>query len=82
MFLFVQKDSDSVKEALNQLGEVGWAKKWSSQPYVSRRTVSLQLNIKLSPYNFSPFNFCVPDITARADKSRNKKRREPCNSQC
>ncbi|KAI7737871.1 hypothetical protein M8C21_000966 [Ambrosia artemisiifolia] len=34
-----EKDSDAVKEALNQLSESGWAKKWSSQPYVSRRTV-------------------------------------------
>jgi hypothetical protein len=38
---FVQKDSNAVKEALDQLSEIGWAKKWSSQPYVSRRTVSL-----------------------------------------
>lgn len=37
----VQKDSDLVREALDQLKEVGWAKQWSSQPYVSRRTVSL-----------------------------------------
>ncbi|KAK6150504.1 hypothetical protein DH2020_015436 [Rehmannia glutinosa] len=37
-----KKDSDSVKEALDQLREVGWAKKWSSQPYVSRRTTSLR----------------------------------------
>ena len=44
MCLFVQKDSDAVKEALDQLGQVGWAKKWSSQPYVSRRTVSLQIH--------------------------------------
>lgn len=36
----MQKDSDAVKEALNQLSEMGWAKKWSSQPYISRRTVS------------------------------------------
>ncbi|OMP02514.1 Plant specific mitochondrial import receptor subunit TOM20 [Corchorus olitorius] len=28
----VQEDSDAVKEALDQLSEVGWAKKWSSQP--------------------------------------------------
>ncbi|XP_034689519.1 uncharacterized protein LOC117917379 isoform X1 [Vitis riparia] len=34
------KDSNAVKEALDQLREVGWAKKWSSQPYVSRRMVS------------------------------------------
>lgn len=37
----LQKDSEAVKEALNQLSEVGWATKWSSQPYVSCRTVSL-----------------------------------------
>lgn len=37
---FPQKDSNAVKEALDQLSEVGWAKRWSSQPYVSRRTVS------------------------------------------
>jgi hypothetical protein len=35
-----QKSSDDVKEALEQLKELGWAKRWSSQPYVSRRTVS------------------------------------------
>ena len=39
--LFLQKDSNAVKEALDQLNEVGWAKRWSSQPYVSRRMVSL-----------------------------------------
>lgn len=39
----MQKDSDGVKEALDKLSEAGWAKKWSSQPYVSRRTVSLNL---------------------------------------
>lgn len=38
---YLQKDSTAVKEALDQLSEVGWAKQWSSQPYVSRRTVSL-----------------------------------------
>lgn len=37
-----KKDSDAVKEALDQLSEVGWAKRWSSQPYVSRRTTSLR----------------------------------------
>ncbi|KAH1251115.1 hypothetical protein GmHk_05G014101 [Glycine max] len=44
-FAISKKDSDAVKEALNQLSEVGWAKKWSSQPYVSCRTVSLQLKM-------------------------------------
>ncbi|XP_058084434.1 uncharacterized protein LOC131232230 isoform X2 [Magnolia sinica] len=37
-----KKDSDAVKETLNQLSQVGWAKKWSSQPYVSRRMTSLK----------------------------------------
>ncbi|KAK6287439.1 hypothetical protein POUND7_013618 [Theobroma cacao] len=37
-----EKDSGAVKEALDQLSEVGWAKKWCSQPYVSRRTTSLR----------------------------------------
>ncbi|KAL6219997.1 hypothetical protein ACLB2K_007755 [Fragaria x ananassa] len=37
-----KKDSGAVKEALDQLKEAGWAKKWSSQPYVSRRTTSLR----------------------------------------
>lgn len=37
-----KKDSDGVKEALNRLSEAGWAKKWSSQPYLSRRTTSLR----------------------------------------
>ncbi|XP_062007101.1 uncharacterized protein LOC133724401 isoform X1 [Rosa rugosa] len=37
-----KKDSGAVKEALDQLREAGWAKKWSSQPYVSRRTTSLR----------------------------------------
>lgn len=35
----MQKDGDAVKEALDQLSQAGWAKKWSSQPYVSCRTV-------------------------------------------
>ncbi|KAG6399699.1 hypothetical protein SASPL_141180 [Salvia splendens] len=37
-----KKDSDGVRVALDQLREVGWAKKWSSQPYISRRTTSLR----------------------------------------
>ncbi|KFK32851.1 hypothetical protein AALP_AA6G295200 [Arabis alpina] len=37
-----KKDSNGVKEALDQLSEQGWAKKWSSQPYLSRRTTSLR----------------------------------------
>lgn len=46
-FVQMQKDSNAVKEALDQLREVGWAKKWSSQPYVSRRTVSLHFKSEL-----------------------------------
>lgn len=45
--MFVQKKSDAVKVALDQLSEVGWAKKWSSQPYVSRRTVSLHYKCEI-----------------------------------
>ncbi|XP_010416953.1 PREDICTED: uncharacterized protein LOC104702741 [Camelina sativa] len=37
-----KKDSNGVKEALDKLSEQGWAKKWSSQPYLSRRTTSLR----------------------------------------
>ncbi|GFY80304.1 hypothetical protein Acr_01g0001130 [Actinidia rufa] len=37
-----KNNSGAVKEALDQLSEVGWAKKWSSQPYVSRRMTSLR----------------------------------------
>ncbi|GER48982.1 2-hydroxychromene-2-carboxylate isomerase [Striga asiatica] len=37
-----EKDSDGVKVALDELREGGWAKKWSSQPYISRRTTSLR----------------------------------------
>ncbi|PKU76264.1 hypothetical protein MA16_Dca015584 [Dendrobium catenatum] len=37
-----KKDSDAVKDALDQLNGAGWARKWSSQPYVSRRTVGSQ----------------------------------------
>ncbi|KAG2308050.1 hypothetical protein Bca4012_082963 [Brassica carinata] len=37
-----KKDSKGVKEALDRLSEEGWAKNWSSQPYMSRRTTSLR----------------------------------------
>ncbi|XP_074565762.1 uncharacterized protein LOC141822223 [Curcuma longa] len=37
-----KKDSKAVKETLDQLSQIGWAKKWSSQPYVSRRMTSLR----------------------------------------
>lgn len=45
-----QKDSSGVKEALDQLSEEGWAKKWSSQPYMSRRTVYIR---SLLPFIFN-----------------------------
>lgn len=45
MNIFEQKDSNAVKEALDQLSEGGWAKKWGSQPYVSRRTVSVHYQL-------------------------------------
>ncbi|KAF0913674.1 hypothetical protein E2562_023772 [Oryza meyeriana var. granulata] len=34
-----KKDGEEVKQALDQLKELGWAKWWSSQTYVSRRTI-------------------------------------------
>ncbi|RAL44008.1 hypothetical protein DM860_014145 [Cuscuta australis] len=37
-----KKDSGAVKEALDELCEIGWARKWSSQPYVSRRTTPVR----------------------------------------
>ncbi|CAJ1937987.1 unnamed protein product [Sphenostylis stenocarpa] len=55
-----KKDSDAVKEALNQLGEVGWAKKWSSQPYVSRRTTSLRELTSLGIKNAE--NLAIPSV--------------------
>ncbi|ESW31752.1 hypothetical protein PHAVU_002G264700 [Phaseolus vulgaris] len=55
-----KKDSDAVKEALDQLGEVGWAKKWSSQPYVSRRTTSLRELTTLGIKNAE--NLAIPSV--------------------
>ncbi|PPD79297.1 hypothetical protein GOBAR_DD23769 [Gossypium barbadense] len=55
-----KKDSEAVKEALNQLSEVGWAKKWSSQPYVSRRTTSLRELISLGIKNAE--NLAIPSV--------------------
>ncbi|KAI7988659.1 60S ribosomal protein L10a [Camellia lanceoleosa] len=40
-FQLMKKDNDAVKEALDQLSEVGWANKWSSKPYVSRCMVNV-----------------------------------------
>ncbi|KAK7318538.1 hypothetical protein RJT34_03241 [Clitoria ternatea] len=55
-----KKDSNAVKEALDQLSEVGWAKKWSSQPYVSRRTTSLRELTSLGIKNAE--NLAIPSV--------------------
>ncbi|XP_022773857.1 uncharacterized protein LOC111316107 isoform X1 [Durio zibethinus] len=55
-----KKDSGAVKEALDQLSEVGWAKKWSSQPYVSRRTTSLRELTTLGIKNAE--NLAIPSV--------------------
>ncbi|RHN42993.1 hypothetical protein MtrunA17_Chr8g0383001 [Medicago truncatula] len=55
-----KKDSNAVKEALDQLSEIGWAKKWSSQPYVSRRTTSLRELTTLGIKNAE--NLAIPSV--------------------
>ncbi|XP_071707352.1 uncharacterized protein [Rutidosis leptorrhynchoides] len=55
-----KKDSDAVKEALNQLSENGWAKKWSSQPYISRRSTSLRELTTLGLKNAE--NIAIPSV--------------------
>ncbi|KAK9670518.1 hypothetical protein RND81_13G206800 [Saponaria officinalis] len=55
-----KKDSDAVKEALDQLSEVGWAKRWSSQPYVSCRTTSLRELTTLGIKNAE--NLAIPSV--------------------
>ncbi|KAJ4715588.1 ATP-dependent zinc metalloprotease [Melia azedarach] len=55
-----KKDSTAVKEALDQLSGVGWAKKWSSQPYVSRRTTSLRELTSLGIKNAE--NLAIPSV--------------------
>ncbi|KAG6536809.1 hypothetical protein ZIOFF_001878 [Zingiber officinale] len=40
-----KKDSKAVKETLDQLSQIGWAKKWSSQPYVSRRMAAFLFTV-------------------------------------
>ncbi|PKA66606.1 hypothetical protein AXF42_Ash003261 [Apostasia shenzhenica] len=54
------KDSDAVKDALDKLNQIGWAKKWSSQPYVSRRTTSLRELTTLGLKNAE--NLAIPSI--------------------
>nr|XP_043633368.1 uncharacterized protein LOC122604548 [Erigeron canadensis] len=55
-----KKDSDAVKEALTQLSETGWAKKWNSQPYVSRRTTTLRELTTLGMKNAE--NLAIPSV--------------------
>ncbi|KZV25981.1 hypothetical protein F511_08926 [Dorcoceras hygrometricum] len=55
-----KKDSDEVKKALDQLSEIGWAKRWSSQPYVSRRTTSLRELTSLGIKNAE--NLAIPSV--------------------
>ncbi|XP_065874992.1 uncharacterized protein [Euphorbia lathyris] len=55
-----KKDSNAVKEALDQLREEGWAKRWSSQPYVSRRTTSLRELTNLGMKNAE--NLAIPSV--------------------
>ncbi|XP_010531414.1 PREDICTED: uncharacterized protein LOC104807722 [Tarenaya hassleriana] len=55
-----KKDSDGVKEALDRLSEAGWAKKWSSQPYLSRRTTSLRELTTLGIKNAE--NLAIPSV--------------------
>ncbi|KAK1391943.1 Heat-inducible transcription repressor HrcA [Heracleum sosnowskyi] len=55
-----QKDSYAVKEALDQLREAGWAKKWGSQPNISRRTTSLRELTTLGIKNAE--NLAIPSV--------------------
>ncbi|CAI9758266.1 unnamed protein product [Fraxinus pennsylvanica] len=55
-----KKDSGAVKKALDQLSEIGWAKKWGSQPYVSRRTTSLRELTTLGIKNAE--NLAIPSV--------------------
>ncbi|OQU82421.1 hypothetical protein SORBI_3006G235350 [Sorghum bicolor] len=60
VWVLLQKSSDDVKEALDQLRELGWAKRWSSQPYVSRRTTSLRELTTLGIKNAE--NLAIPSV--------------------
>uniref|UniRef100_A0A0D9WA55 Uncharacterized protein n=1 Tax=Leersia perrieri TaxID=77586 RepID=A0A0D9WA55_9ORYZ len=55
-----KKDGEEVKQALDQLKEVGWAKRWGSQPYVSRRTTSLRELTTLGIKNAE--NLAIPSV--------------------
>ncbi|GLT66524.1 hypothetical protein SLA2020_388840 [Shorea laevis] len=58
--MFCKKDSNAVKEALDQLNEIGWAKRWSSQPYVSCRRTSLRELTTLGMKNAE--NLAIPSV--------------------
>ncbi|CAA7395073.1 unnamed protein product [Spirodela intermedia] len=55
-----KKDADAVKEALDLLSQNEWAKKWNSQPYVSRRTTSLRELTTLGIQNAE--NLAIPSV--------------------
>ncbi|OEL22319.1 hypothetical protein BAE44_0016663 [Dichanthelium oligosanthes] len=55
-----KKSSNDVKQSLDQLRELGWAKRWSSQPYVSRRTTSLRELTTLGIKNAE--NLAIPSV--------------------
>ncbi|SPT20550.1 unnamed protein product [Triticum aestivum] len=55
-----KKDSQEARQALDQLKEVGWAKRWSSQPYMSRRTTSLRELTNLGIKNAE--NLAIPSV--------------------
>ncbi|PIA47923.1 hypothetical protein AQUCO_01400492v1 [Aquilegia coerulea] len=55
-----KKDSDAVREALDQLNEIGWAKKWKSQPNVSRRTTFIRELTNLGIKNAE--NLAIPSV--------------------
>ncbi|KAM0871806.1 hypothetical protein ACQ4PT_039141 [Festuca glaucescens] len=55
-----KNDSEEAKQALDQLKELGWAKRWSSQPYMSRRTTSLRELTTLGIKNAE--NLAIPSV--------------------
>uniref|UniRef100_A0A453DA92 Uncharacterized protein n=1 Tax=Aegilops tauschii subsp. strangulata TaxID=200361 RepID=A0A453DA92_AEGTS len=55
-----KKDSQEARQALDQLKELGWAKRWSSQPYMSRRTTSLRELTNLGIKNAE--NLAIPSV--------------------
>ncbi|XP_037487727.1 uncharacterized protein LOC119366146 [Triticum dicoccoides] len=55
-----KKDGDEARQALDQLKELGWAKRWSSQPYMSRRTTSLRELTNLGIKNAE--NLAIPSV--------------------